>query len=323
MTPAAGSDYNWLMDEAPITLYKLRVFCEVVERQSFTLAAEHLFTTQPALSVHMRSLEQFFGTRLLYREGRRSLPTEAGTAVYRYARGVLHETEQVRALVSELRDAQTGRIAIGATPTVGSYVLPQLISRFKQRNSRADLVLRVAPAATVRDETLAGQHDFALVEAGPLPEGLAAEPLRREELVMVAHPDHPLAARPAVAWSEVAGQPFVLGPPGAAARALLECQVADDSARGWQVVLELEQAEAIKRAVQAGMGLAMLFRCEVAQELGLGLLREVRVPAAGLVHEFVLVYRPHKYFSPMTARFLDFLRTAAGNLPPASESLAL
>jgi DNA-binding transcriptional LysR family regulator len=311
------------MDEAPITLYKLRVFCEVVERQSFTLAAEHLFTTQPALSVHMRSLEQFFGTRLLYREGRRSLPTEAGAAVYRYARGVLHETEQVRALISELRDAQTGRIAIGATPTVGSYVLPQLVSRFKQRNSRADLVLRVAPATTVRDETLAGQHDFALVEGGPLPEGLTAEPLRREELVVVAHPDHPLAARSAVPWADVRGQPFVLGPPGAAARALLERQVAVDGAQGWQVVLELEQAEAIKRAVQAGMGLAMLFRCEVAQELGLGLLREVRVPAAGLAHDFVLVYRPHKYFSPMTARFLEFLRTAAGNLPavgPGAES---
>ncbi|HLH23849.1 MAG TPA: LysR family transcriptional regulator [Chloroflexota bacterium] len=309
------------MDEAPITLYKLRVLCEVVERQSFTLAAEHLFTTQPALSVHMRSLEQFFGTRLLYREGRRSLPTEAGEAVYRYARSVLHETEQVRALISELRDAQTGRIAIGATPTVGSYVLPQLISRFKQRNSRADLVLRVAPAPTLRDETLAGQHDFALVEAGPLPEGLAAEPLRREELVMVAHPDHPLASHAAVSWAEVRGQPFVLGPPGAAARAQLERQMADE-ARGWQVVLELEQAEAIKRAVQAGMGLAVLFRCEVAQELGLGLLREVRVPTAGLAHEFVLVYRPHKYFSPMTARFLDFLRTAAGNLPAPAPSLA-
>jgi DNA-binding transcriptional LysR family regulator len=84
------------------------------------------------------------------------------------------------------------------------------------------------------------------------------------------------------------------------------------------VVLELEQAEAIKRAVQAGMGLAVLFRCEVAQELGLGLLREVRVPAAGLAHDFVLVYRPHKYFSPMTARFLEFLRAAAGNLPAAA-----
>jgi DNA-binding transcriptional LysR family regulator len=240
--------------------------------------------------------------------------------VYRYARGVLHETEQVRALVSELRDAQTGRIAIGATPTVGSYVLPQLVSRFKQRNSRADLVLRVAPAMTVRDETLAGQHDFALVEGGPLPDGLTAEPLRREELVVVAHPDHPLAARPAVPWADVRGQPFVLGPPGSAARALLERQVAVDGAQGWQVVLELEQAEAIKRAVQAGMGLAMLFRCEVAQELGLGLLREVRVPAAGLAHDFVLVYRPHKYFSPMTARFLEFLRTAAGNLPAATPS---
>lgn len=303
------------MDDSPITLYKLRVFCTIVERQSFTLAAEQLFTTQPALSVHMRSLERFFGTRLLYREGRRSLPTEAGSAVYRYAHGVLHETEQVRALITELRDAQTGRIAVGATPTVGSYVLPQLISRFKQRNSRADLVLRVASALALRDETLAGQHDFALVEAGPLPEGLTAEPLRREELVVVAHPDHPLAARPTVTWAEVRAQPVVLGPPGSAARALLEWQAGSEDAARWQTVLELEQAEAIKRAVQAGMGLAMLFRCEVAQELGLGLLREVRVSANALAQEFVLVYRPHKYFSPMTARFLSFLRTAAGNLP--------
>src|SRR5205823_13021103 len=85
--------YNRLMDEAALTLYKLRVFCEIVERQSFTQAAERLFTTQPALSVHVRSLERLFGTRLVYREGRRSLPTEAGNAVYRYARGVLQDTE--------------------------------------------------------------------------------------------------------------------------------------------------------------------------------------------------------------------------------------
>ena len=65
------------MDDAPLTPYKLRVFCEVVERQSFTLAADHLFTTQPAISVHVRGLERYFGTRLIYREGRRSLPTEA------------------------------------------------------------------------------------------------------------------------------------------------------------------------------------------------------------------------------------------------------
>ena len=223
------------MDEAPITLYKLRVFCEVVERQSFTLAAEHLFTTQPALSVHMRSLEQFFGTRLLYREGRRSLPTEAGEAVYRYARGVLHETEQVRALISELRDAQTGRIAIGATPTVGSYVLPQLISRFKQRNSRADLVLRVAPAATVRDETLAGSTTSP-VEAGPLPEGLAAEPLRREELVVVAHPDHPLAARPRGALGRGAGAAVRAGPAGRRSARAAGAPGRGRRRQGWQVV---------------------------------------------------------------------------------------
>ena len=307
------------MDEGPLTLYKLQVFCEVVERQSFTLAAEHLFTTQPAVSVHVRGLERFFGTRLIYREGRRSLPTEAGEAVYRYARGVLRETEQVRALVSELRDAQTGRIVVGATPAVGSYVLPQLISRFKQRNARADLALRLGSAETVCEETLAGQCDFGIVEAGPLPEGLRAEPLRREELVVVAHPDHPLALRPAVDWAEVRVQPFVLAPAGAPQRAAVERELAASADGTWQVVLELEHAEAIKRAVQAGMGLGVLFRCEAAQELGLGLLREVRVAPRGPAHEFVLVYRHHKYFSPMAARFLDFLRTAAGNLAGAAE----
>jgi DNA-binding transcriptional LysR family regulator len=310
------------MDDAPLTPYKLRVYCEVVERQSFTLAADHLFTTQPAISVHIRGLERYFGTRLIYREGRRSLPTEAGEAVYRYARGVLRETEELRALVSELRDAQTGRIAIGASAPLGSYVLPQLISRFKQRNSRADLLLRVAPAAVVCDETLVGQHDFALVEAGPLPEGLAGEPLRREDLLLVAHPEHPLALRPSVAWADLRDQPFVAAPPGTPQRAVLD-GLADEDGGAWQIVLELEHAEGIKRAVQAGMGLAVLFRCEAAQEVGLGLLREVRVPTRGLAQEFALVYRRHKYFSPMAARFLDFLRLAAGNLasPAVASSL--
>ena len=199
-------------------------------------------------------------------------------------------------------------------------MLPQLISRFKQRNSRADLLLRVAPAAVLCEETLAGQHDFALVEAGLLPAGLAAEPLRREDLIVIAHPDHPLALPPSVAWADVRDHPFVAAPPGTPQRAVRD-QLAHEDGSGWQIVLELEHAEGIKRAVQAGMGLAILFRCEAAQEIGLGLLREVRVPTRGLAQEFALVHRRHKYFSPMAARFLDFLRAAAGNLASSGAPL--
>ena len=120
------------MDDAPLTPYKLRVFCEVVERQSFTLAADHLFTTQPAISVHIRGLERYFGTRLIYREGRRSLPTGGHRSLRRSRR------RPFRQISHSALFAPVGRALLTTIVRLSSNALP--LSGAQQRLDRAALV---------------------------------------------------------------------------------------------------------------------------------------------------------------------------------------
>jgi len=293
------------MDEATLTFYKLRILCEVVEAQSFTLAAERLYTTQPALSAHMRSLEQFFGARLVRQEGRRTVPTEAGAAAYRFAKEVLRETATVRQYVSDVAGGQAGHVAVGASDPVGSYVLPEQLVRFRRRHPRTAITLNTGPAAQVASDTLGGLSDFALLEpGGGIPEGLATEPLFEEAVVVVAPPEHRLAGATADPI-ELAREPLVARPANSYARGQFEWRLGELGVEVRPPALELSSAEAIKRAVQTGVGIAALYRCEVAQELRLGLLAEVIVPELQLRQPFVLAFRRNKRFSPMARRLME------------------
>jgi DNA-binding transcriptional LysR family regulator len=298
------------MQDTNLTLYKLRALCEVLEAQSFTLAAERLYTTQPALSVHMRSLERFFGTRLVRQDGRRTVPTEAGAAVYRYAKEVLRETETLRQFVSDVAGGQAGQVAVGASDPIGSYVLPHHLVRFQQQHPRIEITLNIGPSPQVAADTLGGLNDFGVLETGVgVPEGLATEPLFEEPVVIVVAPDHPLAGATVDAIG-LAREAIVARPAGAQPRTYFEWRLAELGVEVRRPVLELSTAEAIKRAVETGAGLAALYRCEAAAELRLGALAEVQVPELTLSQTVSLVFRRNKRFSPMARRLMEQIREA-------------
>jgi len=296
------------MDDTGISLQKLRVLCEVVEFQSFTAAAERLYTTQPALSAHMRGLERFFGARLVRQEGRRTLPTEAGAAAYRYAKEVLRETTTVREFVRDVAGGQAGQVAIGASDSVGSYVLPRQLVRFKEQHPRVDVTLNTASTAQVAADTLGGLNDFGVLETSPgLPDGLAIEPLFDEELAIIAAPHHRLAGA-TVEPTRLAGEAVVARAASNQARTQLEWRLRELGVEPRPPAMELSSAEAVKRAVATGIGLGALYRCEVADELERGALAEIHVPELGVAQSFALVFRRNKRFSPMARRLMAQLR---------------
>src|SRR5436190_6741338 len=126
-----------------MNLRHLEVFCTVVQCESFSGAAEQLIMTQPAVSMQVQAVERHFGVQLLERRNRRVVLTEAGQAVHRWAQEVLRSEAETRAQVDELRHAEAGRVVIGASMTVGSYVLPKILSRVKREHPGAEIVLRL------------------------------------------------------------------------------------------------------------------------------------------------------------------------------------
>lgn len=286
----------------------------VVERQSLTLAAQQLIVSQPVVSAHIRDLERFYGGKLLYQQGRRMLPTEAGEGIYRYASEVLRATDEMRSIVRALETGEAGRVVVAANMNPGTYVLPRIVTEFKERFPAAEIELLISDSATVYEETHSGQNDFAVVVADAPPSGLHAEVLCHEPLVLFAHPDHPLALAGQVKLEALAEVPFVCAPIGDGRPQLVEAMFRRlGLAR--RLVLTMGHPEAIKQAVRQGAGVAMLFRCALARELASGELREITIEGQSLHHPFLLIHSPRKRFSPIQQRLIETLR---GRLPEVS-----
>jgi LysR family transcriptional regulator, low CO2-responsive transcriptional regulator len=296
-----------------ISLHKLEVLCLVVELGGVGRAAEALFVAQPVVSAHIRSLEERLGTKLFYREGRRLHLTESGRVVHAWAEDVLARTRELDRHLAGLSEGSRGSVALGASMSLGSYRLPPVLTRFRRAHPEVELRLSIADTEHSIEDARAGALDFAIVvsDADPDGPGLETELLGHEELVLIAAPDaEPVAAE--VAPAELAGLPFVEAPEGIVRRRFVDRSLKDLGAEERDVVLEFGHPEAMKQAVRAGLGVSMLFRSAVAEELELGLLREVGIAGADVRIGVYLVHRKGKEFSPPHRELLDEIRVAFG-----------
>ncbi|HLQ31048.1 MAG TPA: LysR substrate-binding domain-containing protein [Chloroflexota bacterium] len=290
-----------------MNLGRLEIFCEVVDRGGFTAAAEHLFLTQSAVSQYVKGLEGQVGSELLVREGRRIYPTEAGDVIYQAAKEIARVWDEARVTVQELQGAEAGSSRVGAS-NPADYFLPPLIARFSRQHPKAHIVVNVGRPERVVDQVLRGELDFGFVAATTLPAELSAEPVRNEEMIVVAPSDHPLAGRLSVERSELLSQPFVCAPAGSQMRAIVDNQLSALGLDARSIALELDSSEAAKLAVLNGAGLAILFRSSVERELASGALKQLHVGGLSMSHGVELISRPKRHFSPVMRQLMDYLK---------------
>src|SRR6266511_4144340 len=162
-----------------------RIYCGVVDSHSVTATAERFFVSQPAVSLLMRKIERHYGAPLLYRGGRQIWPTEAGLAVYRYAREVIKADEEVRALVAELNEGMGGRVTLGATHMLGSYYLPPVLTEFARTRPDAEISVDVVSKHQLWPSLLSGDLDFAITTRQGMPEDLVCREFHSERMVVV------------------------------------------------------------------------------------------------------------------------------------------
>jgi DNA-binding transcriptional LysR family regulator len=292
-----------------IPLYKLEVFDLVVELGGMSRAADQLFVSQPVVTAHIRSLEERVGAQLFYRQGRQLILTEAGRAVHSWARDVLTRTRELSRHLDGLSDGNRGGIVVGASMSVGSYLLPPILAAFRQERPLADIKCNVSDSEREMMATEAGENDFAVVilESEPARDGLEVEQLCDEQFVVVAAPD----AEPresSITLQQLSRLPSVESPRGLIRRTLVDRQLRKLGIRKRNVVIELGHPEAMKRAAEAGLGVTLQFRSAVANDIEDGRLREIHLEDATLTVPVFLVYRKEKFLSAIQRDLMGQIR---------------
>jgi DNA-binding transcriptional LysR family regulator len=262
-----------------MNLNHLAVFHAVAQTGSMTLGAERLDISQPAVSKQVQDLERALGTHLFDRIGRRVRLSGAGEVLADYARRLFALAHEAEEAMADVRVAGRGRLALGASTTIGTYLLPGVLAEFWRRHPRVELLVRIENTEQVHRRLLEHELDLGLTEGLVEEEGLEAEVFHQDELVLIAAPGHRLAGQPRVALSAVREEPFIWREPGSGTRAVEERALARLQVPV-QAAMALGSTEAIKRVVAEGVGLAVVSKLAVCAECAAGTLTVL--PVAGL-----------------------------------------
>jgi DNA-binding transcriptional LysR family regulator len=288
---------------------QLQAFCAVVEKKSFSQAAEQLGVTQPAVSLQVRALEERVGQTLLDRSGRRVEPTEAGERLYRSAQRMLALEEQLLEEVSADDGRIVGTLAIGASTGPGAHLVPLLLCEFQAEHSDLHVALSIWDTQTVIDKVAERQLELGVVGALRRHRSLEFEPLARDEIVLAVPPGH-AAAGGTITVDELKNETVIVMQEGAGVRQVVEEELrrAGLRLRGVEPKLELGLQESVKSAVAGGYGVSFISRTAIEGELAAGRLAAAQVEGIEPARQIYIVRARGRSHTRAADAFLAFAK---------------
>jgi DNA-binding transcriptional LysR family regulator len=292
-----------------VTLRQLSTFKTVADLNSFSAAATRLKLSQPSVSYQVKELEEVLGVPLLDRLGKRIQLTEAGTLLYGYARRMLDVLDEATVAIEEMRGIKRGNLRVGASTTVGIYLLPAALGAFKKQHPGLNISLEIGTRARVQEQVLRNELDLAVVGPALKDPDLAIIPFLADELVVIAPAGHALAGRRGLTLKDLAEQPFVMREAASGSRWSLE-KTARKAGVKLVVAMELGSNGAIKQSVESGLGLAVISRYACALELSSGRLVELDVRGFPIRRDWHIVHLKRRKLPSSVSAFIDFLKGA-------------
>ena len=293
-----------------LTLRQFRVFEAVARHLSFSRAAEELHLSQPAVSMQVRGIETILGMRLTEQLGKKIFLTEAGREVLHASQAITARLDDLQANLAQLRSIDSGQLNLAATSTV-NVVATDILARFRGRHPGVSVHLDVSNRAAVLDQLVGNRIDLAIM--GQVPDGLGLDAIRFMDnpLVVIAPPDHPLVGQKNISMASLATESFLVREAGSGTRGAMERFFA---ARGLEIrsSMEMSSNEAIKQAVQAGLGLGILSLQTLEMELALKRLAVLEVEGFPIMRHWYVVHRADKRLSPVAQAFKEFVLAPAG-----------
>ncbi|MGA9992665.1 MAG: LysR family transcriptional regulator [Thiobacillaceae bacterium] len=295
-----------------ISLRQLRVFETVARLLSYSKAARELHLTQPAVSMQVRSLEEGIGLPLTEQLGKRIFLTEAGREVFHYSHNIAALLNDMEAVLAGLKGLEHGNLKIAVASTA-NYYATQLLTRFRAIHPTITINLDVTNRQSIIAQLVANQIDLAIMGLPPEGLDLQTESFMENPLVMIAPPTHRLAGNKIIPLSDLAQESFVVREEGSGTRGAME-RFFREHGLSPRLELVMSTNEAIKEAVQAGMGLAVVSRHTVLLELETGRLVVLPVEHLPIIRHWYVVQREGKHLSAVAQAFKEFLLT--NPLPP-------
>ena len=289
---------------------QLAAFCAVVERRSFSQAAERLGVTQPAVSLQVRALEKRLGAQLLDRSGRRVEPTDAGWRLYRGAQRLLQLEEQLLdEVAAEGEGALSGELSIGASTGPAAIAVPVLLCEFQSRHPDVKVALEVHDTQAVVELVADRELELGIVGAARRHRAVRFEPFLRDEVILICPPGHPFAGR-TVAIDELRAESLIVMQDGAGVRQVVEDELRrlGTRLRDLDVRLVLGLQESVRSAVQAGFGVTFISRTAVETDLAAGLVAEARLEGMNAMREISLVRATSRVPTRVAEAFVAFAR---------------
>jgi DNA-binding transcriptional LysR family regulator len=289
---------------------RLQVFHTVARLLSFTKAAETLHMTQPAVTFQVRQLEEHFNTRLFDRTHNRINLTEAGVRAYEYADRIFELYQEMENSIREMTGEIRGALTIGASTTIAEYMLPTLLGDFKAKYPDVEIHLKVSNTEGIVSMVENNAIDLGVVEAPVANKNLVVEVCRMDELVAIVPPNHPLVGREALALPELVGYPFICREEGSGTREVITEYLGklEGCSDSLNISMELGSPEAVKGAVEAGMGVSVVSGATIQKELRLGTLVSIHLEPT-LQRPFSFVHQKQKFRLRVMEELLNFARS--------------
>jgi DNA-binding transcriptional LysR family regulator len=289
---------------------KLEAFCNVVELKSFTLAAKEMLLSQPTISEHIRYLEEELDQKLLERQAREITVTPVGAVFYEYAQKILRTKDEAIQVVRQYSGRLVGNVILGCSTIPGTYIVPPLVGQFHKQYKAIKTTLRIGSSRIIAEEVLHGKVEFGVVGAKWNEAGLTWNRFFSDELTVIMHPEHKWTAKREVSLAELFEEPFVLRERESGTRKVIAQILTKNGYReqNLQSVAEIGSTAAVKEAVKAGVGVAILSKRAAVDEIQCGRLASVAIKGQPLKRPFYLIRRKNRELSPVASAFQDFLK---------------
>lgn len=288
-----------------LTLRQLQLFDAVARHLSFSRASGELHLSQPAVSMQIKQLEEAVGMALFEQVGKKIFLTDAGREVLGTSRAITQQVLDLEAALADLQGLKSGRLTVGVVSTASVFAT-RLMAQYRKLQPEVQLTLNVVNRETLLHQLAQNETDLAIMGQPPEGRDLSAQAFMRNPLVLVAAANHPLAGERKLPFSRLAGQPLLGREPGSGTRSAMEA-IFRKHGLGLTPAMEMNNNEAIKQAVEVGLGLGVVSLHTVEHELRAGRMVVLDVTGFPIMRDWYLVYRQGKRLSPAALSFRDFV----------------
>ncbi|MEH6996611.1 LysR family transcriptional regulator, partial [Neobacillus drentensis] len=292
-----------------MNIENLKMFCLVVDEGSISQAARLSYVSQPAVTRQIHQLENYYGTLLFDRSEGKLIVTETGRLLYPFAKAIVNDFNRSKEVITQVTGKSNASLRVGASLTIGEYLLPSLLGSFKKQSPEIKVTLTIKNTPSVLEDLANDVIDLALVEGIVENKSFNVEKFAEDELVIVYPAEHPWRYRTEINIEELANERMIWRESMSGTRLIVESALRDYGVLDRiESYMEIGSTQAIKSAVEAGLGISILPRLTVARELEQGFLYEIKMTGVDIKRNLWLVKKPQRFRSSGVSSFIEFIQ---------------